>query len=58
MADTDPSAKFEKISDSASRRIARFIEPFRVSPGSKVNLAKDFDPAQATPARTLIHKDA
>jgi PPK2 family polyphosphate:nucleotide phosphotransferase len=25
-------------------RIPRFIEPFRVSPGSKVNLAKDFDP--------------
>ena len=29
----------------AQRRIARFIEPFRVDPGSKVNLAKDFDPA-------------
>ena len=26
-------------------RIARFIEPFRVNPGSNVNLAKDFDPA-------------
>src|SRR3954470_4388267 len=25
-------------------RIARFIEPFRVTPGSKVQLAKDFDP--------------
>jgi PPK2 family polyphosphate:nucleotide phosphotransferase len=33
------------MSDDASRRITRFIEPFRVSPGSKVNLAKDFDPA-------------
>ena len=31
--------------DDASSRIARFIEPFRVSPGSGVNLAKDFDPA-------------
>jgi PPK2 family polyphosphate:nucleotide phosphotransferase len=31
--------------DDASKRIARFIEPFRVSPGSTVNLAKDFDPA-------------
>ena len=29
----------------AQRRIARFIEPFRVDPGSKVHLAKDFDPA-------------
>jgi PPK2 family polyphosphate:nucleotide phosphotransferase len=33
------------MADDAPRRIARFIEPFRVSPGSKVNLAKDFDPA-------------
>jgi PPK2 family polyphosphate:nucleotide phosphotransferase len=31
--------------DDAPSRIARFIEPFRVSPGSGVNLAKDFDPA-------------
>src|SRR5437764_14635137 len=27
------------------RRAAEFIEPFRVKPGSKVTLAKDFDPA-------------
>jgi polyphosphate kinase 2 (PPK2 family) len=33
------------MADDASRRVARFIEPFRVSPGSRVNLAKDFDPA-------------
>jgi PPK2 family polyphosphate:nucleotide phosphotransferase len=26
------------------RRVAEFIEPFRVKPGSKVTLAKDFDP--------------
>ena len=26
------------------RRAAEFIKPFRVKPGSKVNLAKDFDP--------------
>jgi polyphosphate kinase 2 (PPK2 family) len=26
-------------------RIADFVEPFRVEPGSKVSLAKDFDPA-------------
>jgi PPK2 family polyphosphate:nucleotide phosphotransferase len=29
---------------SRERRIAEFIEPFRVEPGSKVNLAKDFAP--------------
>jgi PPK2 family polyphosphate:nucleotide phosphotransferase len=28
-----------------SKRISKFIEPFRVEPGSKVTLAKDFDPA-------------
>ena len=27
------------------RRLASFIEPFRVPPGMKVRLAKDFDPA-------------
>ena len=27
------------------KRIACFIEPFRVDPGSSVELAKDFDPA-------------
>src|SRR5580765_5822823 len=27
------------------KRIARFIKPFRVDPGSSVKLAKDFDPA-------------
>ncbi|HEX3199070.1 MAG TPA: hypothetical protein VHR39_16095, partial [Propionibacteriaceae bacterium] len=26
-------------------RIADFVKPFRVEPGSKVSLAKDFDPA-------------
>jgi polyphosphate kinase 2 (PPK2 family) len=31
--------------DNITKRIARFIEPFRVSPGSSVRLAKDFDPA-------------
>ena len=33
------------MAHNAQRRIARFIEPFRVDPGSKVSLAKDFDPA-------------
>jgi PPK2 family polyphosphate:nucleotide phosphotransferase len=27
------------------RRLAQFVEPFRVEPGSKVRLPKDFDPA-------------
>ncbi|MGW7683426.1 polyphosphate kinase 2 family protein [Kribbella sp. NPDC054772] len=30
---------------SREERIADFIEPFRVEPGSKVKLAKDFDPS-------------
>jgi hypothetical protein len=29
----------------SAKRIARFIEPFRVTPGSHVTLAEDFDPA-------------
>ena len=33
------------MADEMTKRIARFIEPFRVSPGSSVRLAKDFDPA-------------
>jgi PPK2 family polyphosphate:nucleotide phosphotransferase len=32
------------MADDISKRIARFIEPFRVSPGSSVKLASDFDP--------------
>jgi PPK2 family polyphosphate:nucleotide phosphotransferase len=31
--------------EDPSKRIAKFVEPFRVEPGSKVTLAKDFDPA-------------
>jgi PPK2 family polyphosphate:nucleotide phosphotransferase len=33
------------MADRRQKRIAEFIEPFRVRPGSKVTLAKDFDPA-------------
>ena len=33
------------MGDDMTRRIARFIEPFRVTPGSRVTLAEDFDPA-------------
>jgi PPK2 family polyphosphate:nucleotide phosphotransferase len=32
------------MTDDISKRIAAFIEPFRVSPGSSVKLARDFDP--------------
>jgi PPK2 family polyphosphate:nucleotide phosphotransferase len=31
--------------DGMTKRISRFIEPFRVEPGSHVTLANDFDPA-------------
>jgi PPK2 family polyphosphate:nucleotide phosphotransferase len=33
------------MDDGRRARMAEVIEPFRVKPGSKVNLAKDFDPA-------------
>ena len=33
------------MAENRRKRIAEFIEPFRVEPGSKVTLAKSFDPA-------------
>src|SRR4249920_2038882 len=33
------------MADKRQKRVAEFIEPFRVKPGSKVALGKDFDPA-------------
>ena len=33
------------MADDITKRIAGFIEPFQVTPGSHVRLAKDFDPA-------------
>jgi len=33
------------VPDQGHKRIATFIEPFRVDPGSKVTLERDFDPA-------------
>ena len=33
------------MADDIIKRIAHFIEPFQVTPGSHVKLAKDFDPA-------------
>jgi len=32
------------MADKRAKRIAELIKPLRVKPGSKVNLAKDFDP--------------
>ena len=32
------------MADKRAERIAELIKPLRVNPGSKVNLAKDFDP--------------
>jgi PPK2 family polyphosphate:nucleotide phosphotransferase len=34
-----------RMPDLHPKRIAEFVEPFRVAPGSKVKLARDFDPA-------------
>ncbi|MGZ4270321.1 MAG: polyphosphate kinase 2 family protein [Solirubrobacteraceae bacterium] len=33
------------MADKRQKRLAEFIAPFRVEPGSRVRLAKDFDPA-------------
>jgi PPK2 family polyphosphate:nucleotide phosphotransferase len=33
------------VADTTFRNIAKFIAPFRVTPGRRVRLAKDFDPA-------------
>jgi PPK2 family polyphosphate:nucleotide phosphotransferase len=33
------------VNKKQSERLAEFVEPFRVKPGSRVRLAKDFDPA-------------
>jgi PPK2 family polyphosphate:nucleotide phosphotransferase len=35
----------DELSMKLQRRLAEFIEPFRVTPGRKVKLARDFDPA-------------
>ena len=32
------------MADDRARLLAEFIEPLRVEPGSKVKLARDFDP--------------
>ena len=33
------------MADKRHKRATEFIEPFRVKPGSKVRLGKDFDPS-------------
>src|SRR5664280_473217 len=37
--------RWHAVPDQGRKRIATFIEPFRVDPGSKVTLERDFDPA-------------
>jgi PPK2 family polyphosphate:nucleotide phosphotransferase len=44
------------MDDTRAERIAELIEPLRVKPGSKVNLAKDFDPGYK--AGYVTKKDA
>jgi hypothetical protein len=41
----DRSTQEDTMADDITKRIARFIEPFQVTPGSHVKLAKDSDPA-------------
>src|SRR3954454_1429184 len=40
-----PPTQEDTMADDITKRIARFIEPFQVTPGSHVKLAKAFDPA-------------
>jgi PPK2 family polyphosphate:nucleotide phosphotransferase len=35
----------QELSSTEQKRLAEFIEPFRVTPGTKVTLARDFDPS-------------
>jgi PPK2 family polyphosphate:nucleotide phosphotransferase len=41
----DVANEEQTLSHKRRRRLAEFIAPFRVKPGTKVTLAKDFDPA-------------
>jgi len=43
------------MTDQPHRQIATFIEPFRVTPGSKVQLNRDFDPASKTGVKKKKH---
>jgi PPK2 family polyphosphate:nucleotide phosphotransferase len=45
------------MADLGPKRIARFIEPFRVEPGRKVRLPGDFDPAGTRQIRTSEAKE-
>jgi hypothetical protein len=44
------------MADKRAKRIAEFIKPLRVKPGSKVHLGKDFDPGYK--ADFQLHEDA
>jgi hypothetical protein len=35
----------QTMADKRQKRVAEFIEPFRVKPGSKVRLEEEFDPS-------------
>jgi PPK2 family polyphosphate:nucleotide phosphotransferase len=39
------AADAQKLTRQQRQRLAEFIAPFRVEPGTKVNLARDFDPS-------------
>jgi hypothetical protein len=42
------------MADGRARLLAEFIEPLRVEPGSKVKLAKDFDPGYKAGDRSEV----
>jgi PPK2 family polyphosphate:nucleotide phosphotransferase len=44
------------VPDPGPRRIAEFIEPFRVEPGRRVRLPRDFDPSRVTREATKAEK--
>ena len=45
-----------KMPDLGPKRIAEFIKPFRVEPGRKVRLPRDFDPSYVTRQATKAEK--
>jgi hypothetical protein len=46
------------MADKRAERIADLIKPLRVKPGSKVNLAKDFDPGYKAKAKARASRVA
>ncbi len=45
------------MADLRPKRIAESIEPFRVEPGRRVRLPRDFDPAGVTPGTASLSID-